>query len=175
MPRLPEVHRRHLGNDPIAAVSDHGYAREMRLLVCLVALTFGGCADKCKVPEDGAYEGVVLAIGSGVATFATQQSRCVYKVVGTGSVQDRIYEQWRISPYEGEIRPVYVSIRGTVIRAKEKDQADIFDVKELRDASVVFAEEQVAAAFSARLGRRSPKRWTGGERNDPDKRIELTD
>lgn len=147
----------------------------MRLLLCVLALTAGGCAERCKVSEDGAYEGVVLAINTGDATFATQDSKCVYKVVGTGSFNDRIFDQWQNSPYEGHLRPVYVSIRGAIIRSTEKDRADIFDVKELRAASVTFSEQQVAEAFYARLRQPPPKRWAGGRRDDGDERVQLTD
>ena len=121
------------------------------------------------------YKGVVLALATGTATFATNRPYCAYVIVGNDELYDRIFEAWRASPYGGDLRPIYLSIEGKIVPQDDPAKAPYFKVYTVNEISTRFTKEQAKAAFRLRINLPLPNRRTDGEEEQPHERTILTD
>ena len=131
--------------------------------------------DRCFAPPSDTYSGVALALATGTATFATDSPYCAYVITGNDALADEVFAAWEKSPYEGDIRPIYVSVDGQIIPNKTAELAPLFQVTNTREVSVRFSEEQAQEAFELRMGQDLPAYRAEAAENDPKKRIHLTD
>lgn len=148
------------------------------LSACLVVLT--SCSseidgDECSAPTHETYSGVALAVATGTATFATDNPDCTFVVTGSEALADEVFAAWKRSPYEGDIRPIYLSLDGQISPGKTPELAPWFEVTKVREVSVRFSKEQAQAAFKLRMGRDLPAPRTKEAENEPQERIRLTD
>ncbi len=153
--------------------------------VLALALLLTSCGeitkDDCKTELPSGYSGIAIAMETGAATFAISD-HCAFMVSGSNEVYDRIFEAWRASPYEGDLRPIYISASGSVIPNEVRDWmpedaklTPYFVVSELRETSTDFTRDQADFAFRMRLGRPAPPPRSGDGGDDPETRLILTD
>ena len=142
-------------------------------------------APTCAARELRSFEGVVLALATGTATFATEDPSCAYVLIGSDDVLDEVFAAWKTSPYEspiGEIRPVYVAVDGDVIVREEKQvggkrftPVPYFQVHKINEISDQFSEGQARAAFWLRMSMPLQHRHPKSVAEDPQERVQLTD
>lgn len=148
------------------------------LSACLVVLT--SCTsevegENCAAPTHETYSGVALALASGTATFATDNPYCAFVIAGSDALADEVFAAWKKSPYEGDIRPIYLSVDGQIKPRKTAELAPWFRVTNVREVSVRFSKEQAQAAFKLQMARDLPALRTEEVENEPQERVHLTD
>lgn len=131
--------------------------------------------ESCATPRHETYSGVALALPTGTATFATDNPYCAFVVTGNDVLHHEVFAAWKRSPYEGDIRPIYISVDGQIIPRERTELAPWFRVTNVRDVSVRFSREQAQVAFKLRMARDLPAYRTKAAKNDPQERIRLTD
>ena len=129
----------------------------------------------CLTSGHETYSGVALALDSGAATFATETPYCPFVVTGTDALADKVFAAWKDSPYEGDIRPIYIYVDGEIKPNKNAELAPWFEVTNVREVSVSFSDAEAQKAFKLRMALELPARKRGAPEDDPEKRVQLTD
>ena len=156
------------------------YLKRARTITCACLVVLTSCtsetdADQCSDPILETYSGVAIALATGGATFASENPYCAFVVTGGDALADEVFAAWKKSPYEGEFRPIYISVDGQVIPNKTAKQASWFKVTNVREISVRFSEEQAQAAFRLRMAKDLPALRAKAADNEPQERVLLTD
>lgn len=131
--------------------------------------------DICSTSAHKSYSGVALALATGTATFAFENPYCPFVLTGPNSLRDEVFVQWTNSPYQGDIRPIYISIEGEILSEAEAGKVPYFRAQTIHEISVDFSQEQARRAFDLRMAMPIPERRIGPAKSDPDERARLTD
>lgn len=127
-------------------------------------------SEVCLSDSHAKYIGVALAISTGDATFATANPYCAYRINGSSDVYDRIFQAWLAAPYEGEIRPIFISLEGKVGPGRSPNEVMSFDVKAVRKISAASDESDATKQFKRRFNTPLPRHRIGIDKDAPNER-----
>lgn len=113
----------------------------------------GRCIDEFS----GSYSGVALATEGGDSSFATS-AHCPIFITGNEDYYQKVREAWRKSPYQGDIRPVYVEIQGNLYDRRQSNLAPLLKVGTRFYVSTDLDPNEVAKQFRLRMDRDAPIR-----------------
>lgn len=110
---------------------------------------------RCTGEFNGSYSGIALATEAGDSSFATS-AHCPIFITGNEEYYRKVREAWRASPYQGDIRPVYVEIEGQLYDRRKSNLAPLMKVGTRFYVSNDLDPNEVAKQFRLRMDRDVP-------------------